>query len=69
MRGEGLDDAVARGEGLALGHGLEQPPAHDLEALVGARRPPRALDPAEGVLEAVERDTAALAADLDLRRW
>ena len=45
---------------------LEQPPAHDLEALLGARRPPRRLHPPDDVAQPVERLAPALAAHLDV---
>ena len=49
-----------------IGQRLEQPPPHDLESLLGARRPPRGLDPADHVAQPIERLAPALAAHLDV---
>ena len=45
---------------------LEQPSPHDLEAFLGARRPPGRLDPPDHVAQPVERLASALSADLDV---
>ncbi len=63
---ERAGDAVAGDELLARHDRLEQPPAHDLEALLGAGRPPGRLDAADGVAQPVERRAATLAAHLDV---
>jgi len=45
-----------------IGHRLEQPAPHDLEALLGACRPPRGLKTADHVSKPVKGFAAALAA-------
>jgi hypothetical protein len=63
---EGARHGVAGDELLFLDERLEQPPADDLEALLGAGRPPRGLDAPDGVAQPVQRRAPALAADLDV---
>ena len=62
--GEGARHHVAILELRSIGQRLEQPPAHDLEALLGAGRPPRGFDTAHDVAQPVERLAPALAAHL-----
>jgi len=50
-----------------LGHRLEQPTPHDLEALLGRRRTPRGLHPADDVAQPGQRFAASDPADLGLR--
>ena len=64
---EGVDDRVALARELGR-HLLEEPPPHDLEALLGRGRLPRRLLPEDHVREPLERLLARLAADLDVRR-
>ena len=45
---------------------LEEPPPHDLEAFLGARRPPGRLDASDDVAQAIERLAPALSTDLDI---
>ena len=45
---------------------LEQPSPHDLEAFLGARRPPGRLDSPDHVSQPIERLASALSADLDV---
>ena len=66
--GEGPRHHVAVLELRRVGQRLEEPPAHDLEPLLGAGRPPRGLDPADHVAQPVERLAPALAAHLDIVR-
>ena len=62
--GEGPRHHVAVLELRRIGQRLEQPPPHDLETLLGARRPPRGLDAAHHIAQPIERLAPALAADL-----
>ena len=64
--GERAHDDVAVLEPLRVGERLEQSPADDLEAFLGAGRPPRRLDAPDDVAQPVERLAPALAADLDV---
>ena len=63
---EGAGHGVA-GDELIAGERLEQPPADDLETLVGTGRPPGGFDAADGVLQPRQRFAAPLAADFDVR--
>ncbi len=60
---ERAGDHVAVLEPRRVGERLEQAPAHDLEALLGAGWPPRGLDAADDVAETVERLPTALPPD------
>ena len=64
--GERARDDVAVLEPRRVGERLEQPTADDLEAFLGAGRPPRRLDAPDDVAQPVERLAPALAADLDV---
>ena len=66
--GERAHDDVAVLEPLRVGERLEQSPADDLEAFLGAGRPPRRLDAPDDVAQPVERLAPALAAHLDVIR-
>ena len=63
---EGPRHHVAVLELRRIGQRLEQPPPHDLEALLGAGRTPRRLDAADHIAQPIERLAPALAADLDI---
>ena len=62
--GERRADHVAVLELGRVDQRLEQPAPHDLEAFLGAGRPPRRLDAADHVAQPVERLAPALPADL-----
>ena len=64
--GEGAGYHVAVLELRRVRERLEQPAAHDLEALFGARRAPGRFDAADHVAQTVQRFAAALAADFDI---
>ncbi len=63
---KGAGHRVAGLELVRVNEWLEQAAADNLEAFFGAGRPPRCLDPADGVAQPVKRRPAALAADLDV---
>ena len=66
--GKGPCHHVAVGELRRIGQGLEEPAAHDLKPLFGARWPPGGLDTPDHVAQPVERFAPALAAHLDIVR-
>jgi hypothetical protein len=55
---------VSRAKLLALDQRLEQPPPHDLEAFLGARRPPRCLHATDGIMYSAECFPPTLTANL-----
>ena len=63
---EGVHHGVLRGVGGLGVDGLEEPAADDLEALLGAGRPPGGFHAAEGITQAVERRPPGLSANLDV---
>jgi hypothetical protein len=58
--GELPRDHVAVLELVGVGQGLEEPPAHDLEAFLGARRAPGRFDAPDHVAQPVEGLAPAL---------
>ena len=66
--GEGPGGDVALREGVRPGERFEQPPAHNLEALLGAGRPPRRVDPAQHVAQPIQGAAPANASDLGVVR-
>ena len=63
---EGAGHSIA-GHELVAGERLEQPPAHDLKALVGTGGPPGRFHAADGVFQPRQGFAAPLTADFDVR--
>ena len=66
---EGANHRISLNKQFRVSGSLKQPPPHNFEALFGTGRTPRRLDPPDRILEPIDRFFAAIAANLDIRRW
>ena len=66
--GEGAGGDVALLEGVRPAERFEQPPPHDLEAFLGACRPPRGFDPGDDIAQPFQRLAPAQAAHFGIVR-
>ncbi len=64
--GEGPGNRIEGGEVPLLRDGLEESPAHDLEAFLGTGRSPHRLQAAERIAQALDSFAAAFATDLNV---